>query len=149
MLEQLVRPFQSPFAVAQRRITVISVETSSLPDARLTWGTVGTLPAGAIEDDDKNLLVDGFKLETCDNTLAETSRRTKQIRVENPDDPSQFVIIQVPTSVSFTNGERKSIVGAIASETTAFSDISIKGSTTGWDTVTRRNDCRTEMDLNN
>ena len=47
MLEQIVRPFQSPQVLTTRRIVKsVSAPVATPPTAVLTWGKAGTIPAG-------------------------------------------------------------------------------------------------------
>lgn len=116
MFEELVRPAAAPGSLATRLLPSNNVQVQ-VTRARLIWGTAGTLPGPTVESGG------GFKVEECDTGFTETKRTTSNLRVENPDDPTQYVIIQRIESVAFDGKPRKKIVGSIVSETTAFAEF--------------------------
>lgn len=100
--EQIVRPFQRlPTQTTQR---IIASRTKiDVPDAIAQWGQAGTLP-GAIEITPTE---DGFafKVVDCDERFQENSRETEDIRIENPDDPNQYVVDQRIKKITFNKQE--------------------------------------------
>jgi len=97
MLEAL-RAFETPRVAPKTRIVGKPLK-HPLQIATLTWGAAGTLPS-AVEIP----IVGGagFKIDpTAMNT--ELWRITEPVRIENPDDPTQYVIIDRVTSLAFKN----------------------------------------------
>jgi hypothetical protein len=103
MLEQVVRPVQAP---ATLRFGSIPVDdTKQAPEAAtIRWGQVGDLPTAQEE----TTAEDGteFKVIDCDDKFAEKQRTVSKIRVENPDDPDQYVMVERVDRISFRHFER-------------------------------------------
>lgn len=59
---------------------------------KICWGTVGAMPSA------EPMPTFGFNVK---ENWKETSRQSEKVRVENPDDPSQYVMEDRPTSVKF------------------------------------------------
>jgi hypothetical protein len=98
-LESLVRPFESPAPLGTRRITPVRTEVPT-ETAGGTWGVAGQLPV-AVEvppgEDPQLLSFDTKKRKEH----REVSRDTERVRVENPDEPNQYVVIERLKSVRF------------------------------------------------
>jgi hypothetical protein len=82
MFEYLVRPYQSP----RSQGSVIIASTPSAPGEKavLTWGASAQLPAA------KGI---SFNTACCKEQSDEQSRETDIIRIENPDDSSQYMVV--------------------------------------------------------
>ena len=104
MLEQIVRPFQLFDPTAGIPIIVQRANVAVQP-AVLSWGQAGELPT-AFQEDEPDETGINFKLLECDENLAESKRDTEDVRVENPDDPSQFVVVQRIKSITFKKANR-------------------------------------------
>lgn len=115
--EQIVRPFQRlPTQTTQR---IIASRTKiDVPDAIAQWGQAGTLP-GAIEITPTE---DGFafKVVDCDEQFQEDSRKTEDIRIENPDDPNQYVVDQRIKSIVYNKKEPDNFTFTYNKTSTAF-----------------------------
>ena len=59
---------------------------------KICWGTVGAMPSP------EALGTTGF---TVKENWQETRRKSQKVRIENPDDPEQYVIEDRPTEVTF------------------------------------------------
>jgi len=69
-------------------------EAGSTP-GHICWGATGALPSAE-------------PMPTVDfNVKSETSRKTEDVRIENPDDPSQYVIANRPTQITFQGAVNK------------------------------------------
>lgn len=103
MLEQIVRPFQAPTTLAKRRIVASNAKLDVEP-ATITWGTAGGLPSAVQKED----VQDGseFKVIDCNDQYQETSRKTEQKRVSNPNNPDDYLIIELTNRVSFLKNEK-------------------------------------------
>jgi hypothetical protein len=69
-------------------------EEGGSPPGQICWGTVGQMPTA-----DPAPTV-GFTVGS--ETYTETSRKSHTVRIENPDDPSQYVMEDRPDEVKFT-----------------------------------------------
>lgn len=96
MIETLVRPFQTPLVLGTQSVDVLSTKLAN-QTAILIWGVAGTIPP-ATEDGDYA----GFKLPHCDTRLNETKRVVEEVRVQNPDDPTQFVMVERIKSITMS-----------------------------------------------
>lgn len=123
-LERVVRPYQKPTALAFGRVISRTVAPSA-DVAMIMWGDVGTLPTPTQEDvpDDGA----GFNVETCDVDYVEQSRETQPIRITNPGDSSQYVVVDRIKSMSFRMNDKGKIAGVVRTETTAFPDTDFGG----------------------
>lgn len=90
-LEGIVRPFQQPDRLTRRRIVATNTKLDVNP-VSLTWGEAGTLPEPQVGV--------GFSLKKEKQHVA-IEVNYKPVRVENPDDPSQYVMVNRPTSIRF------------------------------------------------
>jgi hypothetical protein len=73
-------------------------DAGSMP-GMLCWGAAGEMPSA------EPLPVAGFVVENN----KERSRRTQDVRIENPDDPSQYVIADRPTEITFNRLTNSSV----------------------------------------
>lgn len=101
MLEYIVRPFQS--APPQNTTLIPATRGSSSAKASLAWGDVGTLPTPATLS---TVVKDGTNTQTK-KKLVETTRQSSTIKITNPNDPTQFVMVQRPSEISFTETDTK------------------------------------------
>jgi len=124
MIENIVRPFQTPLVMGTKRV-VVQVVSAPGADAGISWGTAGTVPAAGQVPKDETPAGYGFTLELCDDTMDENNRETEDVRVENPDDPSQYIIYKRAKSINFKKTQQKKLVGAIRTETTTWQEMDI------------------------
>jgi len=104
-LEQIVRPFQSALAIGTRRVIVVPLDPPD-DEASISWGVAGELPEAIatenpVTDGDPEAGGIGYQIKSCNDTLQEKARNTEDVRVENPDDPDQYVIIARVKSMTF------------------------------------------------
>lgn len=93
LMEYIVRPFQSPSVIVNtRRITTVVPNTPA--KAVLTWGGPGQGPT---------ITVTGLNIhvKTGDVKLTEKIRTVTNVRIQNPTDPSQFVVEERPNTIAF------------------------------------------------
>jgi len=70
-------------------------DAGSMP-GHICWGATGALPSAE-------------PMPTVDfNVKTETSRKSENVRIENPDDASQYVIADRPTEITFRGAANKS-----------------------------------------
>lgn len=141
-LERIVRPYQRPTGVSFGRIVSRTVAPST-DVATLTWGDTGTLPTPT-QEDVPNDNVD-FTVEVCDTDFVETSREVQPIKVTNPSDANQFVVVDRIKSMSFRVNEKGKIAGVIRTETTAYADTGFGDSNFG--DVPKGQNCKSTFNL--
>lgn len=104
MLEGLVRPFQSPNAIATRRAVVATSNKQPAQIAQLIWGAAGAMPTAValLVSGGINANIDSSNL-TGDTQNAEKkgSRVVVQKRIENPDNPDQYVMVEDTQAITF------------------------------------------------
>lgn len=93
MLEQIVRPFQTTNTIVNRRSLVTKPTKVTPQKAVIVWGAEGQAP------ETRGLTIN---VKNSDNKYKEQSRKTTDIRIENPDDSSQFIVAQQINNVTFT-----------------------------------------------
>jgi hypothetical protein len=91
-MEGIVRPFQTEDFFTRGKIPVPSVNKEANPVV-VSWGAKVSLP-GAESD------LIGVQIDK-EEKYFERSRKTEKIRIENPNDPSQYVIVERPKQVTF------------------------------------------------
>lgn len=101
-LEDMLRQFTSIFSFSTPRVPPEPVIEE--PEAFIEWGG----PSVFSFDDSFRDAANGITQRTDDDddpenelTYSETGRSTSDLRVENPDSPDQFVIVQRIESISF------------------------------------------------
>lgn len=68
----------------------------------LCWGKVGKLAEGEL------VVGDSFEIVDCDEKHKEKSRKTDNIRIENPDDSEQWIEVERANEMLFKKTEKKS-----------------------------------------
>lgn len=92
------------------------VEDDVSQPGHLCWGSVGALPTAAPAP------TVGFQV-VADATHTEISRKTETVRIENPDDPSQFVMADRSKELLFKTSELKSSGGSNTDGASDFGDF--------------------------
>lgn len=97
---EVIRPFETPLPLNQDRV-VPSVVKQAAQVSQLIWGKVGKLPA-PIEE---NPAFMSFKvINPGDQDLAETTRQSQNVRVQNPNDSTQYVEVARVQNITFRGG---------------------------------------------
>jgi hypothetical protein len=99
-LETIVRPFETPLVITQGRVVVSRLKVPITP-AETRWGAVGTLPT-ATEVPKGG----GFTVKDCNTNFAESARVGTDVRVENPHDKTQFVVVRRIDSITFKKPDK-------------------------------------------
>jgi hypothetical protein len=102
-IESIVRPFSTPLVIATQRIEVLTTQVP--PEvAIITWGAGGTVAQPSADQVTKRP-DGGINFQVNDGSgnkkLTEFVRKSTPVRVQNPDDPSQYIMVNVPTQVGF------------------------------------------------
>lgn len=96
-IEVLVRPFQaSDRILARRRPKEVEPENE---DATITWGRAANFNLTATDSFTTIIINDGDEPDEPEEppsalVWTETYRATEDVRVENPDDSEQYVVVQ-------------------------------------------------------
>jgi hypothetical protein len=145
MLEAIVRPWQNPGALATQRI-VSSNRQVSAGVAELIWGQAGGMPTPVAEEVQTG---GGIKtLACCKDVNTEQDRQTEKVKVTNPNDPTQFVIVERVTQIAF-GLDRTNVCFGESSETAralAEFDASFDTGTTGTE---KPGQCKASFTLKN
>lgn len=112
MLEVL-RAFESPRVTATGRVIAVAAK-QPLQLATISWGAAGAMPvavAGVVAGSG------GFKIDT--STLnTEVYRITDPVRIENPDDSDQFVMVDRIKAIGFKKKKADEIQTSTVDKTT-------------------------------
>lgn len=102
-LEAVVRPFVSREPLRSQRIITSSKKAAVPQTSVVTWGAAGTLPSPVESDADQPAIPISVTTQTKKVTdkNVEKSRETEKVRIENPDDPAQYVMVDRPKKVTF------------------------------------------------
>ncbi len=68
---------------------------------RLVWGQLGTVPTPEVAESM------GFEVVNCDETHIETDRISEKIKIENPDEPEDWVEVDRAKKYFFNKTEKK------------------------------------------
>jgi hypothetical protein len=77
------------------------LDNEDAPAGRLCWGSVGALPTAELPEET------GFEVVDCDETHAEVSRETQDVRIENPESPQDWVEVERPDKFLMNKTEKK------------------------------------------
>lgn len=80
-MEQIVRPFQSPNTINDKKTITILPKVGKSSEVALEWGSPGAPP-----------IINGLSLNLKAQEYKEKERVTTPVRAENPDDPNQFIM---------------------------------------------------------
>lgn len=119
-MEQIVRPFQTTTTIVNRRSNVTKPTKVAPQKAIITWGAEGQAPVS------QGITIN---VKNTDNKYQETSRKTTDVRVENPDDSNQFVIEQRVDKVTFTKPAATSPSNTVGNGPEPSSSVAYAGST--------------------
>lgn len=98
-------------------------EEGGSPPGQICWGTLGEMPSAEVAPNA------GF--EVVGEEWKETSRKSQIVRVENPDDSSQYVMEDRPTEIKFqkttsdSQGNTSTSSGTV--DFSSFSDPAVSG----------------------
>lgn len=106
MLEELIRPFETRRIMPTTRIVSSSLKQDT-QTATLTWGAAGTLPVAVA---DLPVGQGGVKVYQGDTLNQELSRVTEPVRIENPDDPTQYVMVDRVRSIRFATTPKTALL---------------------------------------
>lgn len=85
MFENAVRPFQLFQALRLSRLVPAPATSAPPPgSAFIAWGAAGTMPTPQSTQ---------YQLDHCKNEHDEIKRQSDTIRIENPDDPEQYIMV--------------------------------------------------------
>lgn len=103
MFEQVVRPSQRPNVVPTRRIISVR-EVVEVEPSGATWGKAGTLPTAIEVPPGEDPAGISFTVKKSKEYNLDYDKSTKQqVKVHNPDDPSQFVVEERLKKAVFTD----------------------------------------------
>lgn len=147
-LEQIVRPFQNTDVLSKRRIISNSTKEDT-DEVIIEWGRSGDAPAASeIERDaeDGNFT---FEVVHCDDKYDEKNRKFNTVRIENPDDPSQYVMVQRINQISFNKKSEANNMTMYNNSTTSFVPVPIFDNNNYFANDPNENKCNSTFDLRN
>ena len=118
-LEQIIRPFQTPDVISKRKIVSKSTKLPT-DEVVIEWGRSGDAPTPTEIEKDEEEGVINFKVNDCDDKYNEKNRKFSTVRIENPDDPSQYVMVQRIEQIKFNKKSEGTNLTMYNNSTTAF-----------------------------
>lgn len=92
MFERIVRPFVAPVVISKQRIAVVPIKAPD-DDPVISFGAAGDLP----DSFQTNI---GFTIKNLES-YKEVHRKTKTVRIKNPDDNTQHVDVKRIETMTF------------------------------------------------
>lgn len=146
-LEQIIRPFQSKGVLSTRRI-VSKSEKLETEEVIIEWGTAGDLPsASEIEKDEEGGI--NFNVVKCDDKFDEKNRKFTTVRIENPDDPSQYVMVERINQITFNKESEGKNMTMYNNSTTSFVPVPLYDNNTYFSNNDDNKKCNSAFNLNN
>lgn len=99
-LEILVRRYQKPQTSSGRRL-ISTREVVDVQPAILSWGAPGQLPEKVEVPIGEVPPLYAFEVKKKGKEQQETAKVTEKVRIENPDDPDQYVVTERIKSIRF------------------------------------------------
>lgn len=99
-LEQIIRPFQNTDVLSKRRIISNSTKDATA-EVVIEWGTSGETPAASEIIHDPVTGDPAFEVVHCDDKFDEKNRKFDTVRIEQVDNPDNFVMVQRINQISF------------------------------------------------
>src|SRR5215510_14098678 len=84
MFEQLVRPFAARPVTTTRRIVPKVISEPTVEEAKITWGSAGTLPEGIVQPvgvNLENIESVGFNVKCASQNWTQASRKGEDVEV--------------------------------------------------------------------
>lgn len=144
-IEQIIRPFQSPATLPKRRI--VSTNTKiSVGVAEIEWGQAGELPAPEKREfDDEGGIA--FTVLKCDDQFGEKERKFNVVRIENPVDPAQFVMVERINQIKFDKKNEPNNMTMYNNSTTSFVTLPALDNTLYWKSNHEQQKCQSTFNL--
>lgn len=96
ILEQIVRPFESPKVINDKKTKITKVKNLASDRAIIRWGSAGEAPE--TKQIGIKVIVKGQDVKKA---FTQVSKKTTDIRIENPSDASQFVEVRRIDEIKF------------------------------------------------
>lgn len=146
-LEQIIRPFQSRDTLSNRRVVSKSTKIPT-QEVIVEWGTAGDMPAAdEIEKDEEGGI--SFNVVKCDDKFDEKNRKFKTVRIENPDDPSQYVMVERINQITFDKKSEGTNLTMYNNSTTSFVPMPLFDNNSYFADDDDKNKCNSAFNLHN
>lgn len=117
-LEQIIRPFQSREILTTRRIISTSLKIP-VQEAGVEWGAAGDMPSAVeVEKDEEGGM--SFNVVDCDDKFDEKNRKFSTIRIEQPDHPENYVVVERINQITFNKKSESNNMTMYNNEATTF-----------------------------
>ena len=100
-LENMIRPFETPQALARSRTAAVVAAGDPPGPAVLEWGVAGAVPAGAPIGDVDPYEDVPFTTTCCADEFTQKIREKETVRIDATDGSGMFVEFERPTLLSF------------------------------------------------
>lgn len=147
-LEQIVRPFQNPDVLSKRRI----ISNSTKEDAEevvIEWGSPGDAPSASEIEHDAETGDFAFEVVHCDDKYDEKNRKFKTIRIEQPDNPENYIMVDRIHQITFNKKSEAENMTMYNNSTTSFVPMPMYDNNNWFANDDKNDKCNSSFDLKN
>lgn len=147
-LEQIIRPFQVTDILSKRRI--VSNSTKIETDAAVVeWGRSGDAPAASEIEHNAETGDFAFEVVHCDDKFSEKDRKFKSIRIEQPDNPENYIMVERINRITFDKKSEANNMTMYNNSSTSFVEMPMFDNNSYFADDPNGNKCNSEFSLNN
>lgn len=147
-LEQIIRPFQNPDVLSRRRIVSKSTKIPT-DDVTIEWGRSGDAPAASEVTHDEDTGGISFEVVHCDDKFDEKNRKFKTVRIEQPDNPDNYIMVDRIHQITFNKKSEANNMTMYNNSTTSFVAMPLYDNNNYFANDPAGNKCNSSFDLKN
>lgn len=146
-IEQIVRPFQNTDVISRRKIVSKSTKIPT-QEVIIEWGRAGDAPAATqVEHDEEGGI--NWQTNNCDDKFDEKNRKFTTIRIENPDDPTQYVMVERINQINFNKKSESTNLTMYNNQTMSFVPVPLYDNNTYFSNEDDSKGCNSAFTLKN
>jgi hypothetical protein len=147
-LEQIIRPFQITDVLSKRRIISNSTKLDT-EEVIVEWGRSGDAPAASEVEHDAETGGIGFEVVHCDDKYSEKDRKFKTVRIEQPDNPENYIMVDRINQITFDKKSEANNMTMYNNSTTSFVAMPMFDNNSYFADDPNGNKCNSSFELNN
>lgn len=147
-LEQIIRPFQNTDILPKRRIISNSTKISA-DEVIIEWGATGDVPAASEITHDPTTGDIAFEVVHCDDKFDEKNRKFSTVKIEQPDHPENFVMVQRINQITFNKKSEANNLTMYNNNATTFVPMPMYDNNNYFANNPDANKCNSSFDLKN
>jgi hypothetical protein len=147
-LEQIIRPFQTTDILSKRQIVSNSTKIPT-DEVIIEWGNSGTDPTPS--EITRDATTGDFVVEVvhCDDKFNEKDRKFNTIRIEQPDNPENYVMVDRIKQITFNKKSETNNMTMYNNKTTSFVAMPMYDNNSYFANSPDDNKCHSSFALNN